>query len=233
LKILAIEASCISCSVAVLDGDKITSEIFVNNKLTHSQTLMPIIENALNSAGLKIDDFDYIALSHGPGSFTGLKIAGATAMGLAFGAGKKIIGVSTLESLCYNLPCTPHLISPIMDARKNQVYNALYRWEDEKLKEITPPRALSVEELKDEINEDVIFVGDGVAVYEAYFSENLKEKARFAPPNLRYAKASSVAVAAKNKVLEKPDFDYSIENFKLEYIRLSQAEQNLKKGLIL
>jgi len=199
MNILAIDTSALTATVAVLSGDTLLGEISSTTALTHSQTVMPMIDELLKKISLDISDIDLFACSEGPGSFTGLRIGIGTVKGLAYGLNKPVIGVSTLEALAHNIAFTDCVISPIMDARRGQVYNALYRWDGTVLKCITEPRALSVEELCEELCEKTVFVGDGVRVHKEKISELLKEKALFAPPQHLLQRAGSVAYAASGK----------------------------------
>ena len=159
------------------------------------------------------------ACSSGPGSFTGLRIGIGTIKGLAYGADKPVVGVSTLEALAQNVSCSPFLISPIMDARRNQVYNALYRFDGDKLVCVENPRALSIEELAAQLNEKTIFVGDGVKVHRTYLKEALGENAVFAPPHLLLQRAGSVCTCALTKETLSADKLCAV------YLRKPQAER--------
>lgn len=219
MNILAIESSAVAASAAVMADGVLKAEEFSQNGLTHSVTLLPMAENALKKAGLKISDIDLFAVTEGPGSFSGLRIGVTVAKTLAYGCGKNVCGVSTLRALAGNLPFADKIICPIMDARRSQVYNAMYKWEDGELREIKAPRAISAEELASEINEPVIFVGDGVKPFREFFSERLGELAFFAPPNLCAAKASTLCTLVQNEAGVNPD------ELNPCYLRLSQAER--------
>ena len=226
MKILAVDTSSNVASAAIVDGDKLVCESVLNNKLTHSQTLMPMIDEVFKKSELKPDDIDLFAVSNGPGSFTGLRIGVTTIKGLAHACNKPVCGVNTLEALSYNLPFCPYIIAPIMDARREQVYNAFYKWEDGILKEITAPRAISLEECLEEllkIGEKVVFLGDGVPVFREKIKEKLSEKALFAPQLACNQRASCVAECAKNKEAE----NYS--QLAPVYFRKSQAEREAEE----
>lgn len=198
MNILAIDTSALTATAAVLADDILLGEISTTTRLTHSQTIMPMIDELLKKVSLDISDIDLFACSQGPGSFTGLRIGIGTVKGLAYGLGKKVVGVSTLEALAHNIAFTDCVISPIMDARRGQVYNALYKYNNGVLECKEAPRALSVEELCSELTERTIFVGDGVKVYREKISALLGEKALFAPPQHCLQRAGSVAYAAIN-----------------------------------
>ena len=219
MKILALDTSALTATVAFLDGDTIVCEESTTTKLTHSQTIMPMIDDLLRKASLDISDIDLFACSVGPGSFTGLRIGIGTVKGLAYGCGKKVCAVSTIEALAYNLPFSDFLIAPIMDARREQVYNALYRWENGKLITIDEPRAISIEELCSSLNEKTVFVGDGVKVYREKINILLGDNALFAPPSHVLQRASCVAMAALNKEANDP------AELSAVYLRKPQAER--------
>lgn len=222
MNILAIDSSSSVASAAIVSDDKLICETTLNNKLTHSQTLMPIIDDVFKMSEMTPDDIDVFAVCSGPGSFTGLRIGITTAKGLAHAAGKPVAGVNTLEAMAYNLPYCPHLIVPIMDARREQVYTAFYKITDGVVREVSAPRAISLADCLDEIlkiGEKAVFLGDGVPVFKDVIAEKLGELALFAPQNLNAQHAAAVAEAAKNKEL----MNYAA--LVPTYLRKSQAER--------
>lgn len=219
MKILAIDTSALTATAAILSEGMLIGEISTTTKLTHSQTIMPMIDELLRKVSLDITDIDLFACSEGPGSFTGLRIGIGTIKGLAYGLGKPVVGVSTLEALAHNIDVTGLVICPIMDARRGQVYNGLYRYNGVMLERITEPRALSVEELCEELTERTIFVGDGVKVHKEKIKELLGENAVFASPQNLLQRAGSVAYAALNKEA------ISAEDLTAVYLRKPQAER--------
>lgn len=226
MKIFAVETSSLVASAAICDGDKLVCETSLNNKLTHSETLMPIIEEVFERSGLTPNDIDLFAVAKGPGSFTGLRIGITTAKALAHAENKQIVGVNTLEAMCYNLPFCPHIISPVMDARRGEVYNAFYRFENGILKEICPPRAVPLSRCLEELKampEKVVFLGDAVPVYREKIKEFLGDSALFAAQNANMQRASSVAEAAKYK---NPQNYYELVP---KYLRKSQAEREYEE----
>ena len=228
--ILSIETSAGVASAAVTVGEKLVCEVAVNNKKTHSQTLMPIIDKVLAQAEMQIEDIDVIAVSSGPGSFTGLRIGISTAKGLAHALGKPIVGISTLTAMAYCLPFCEYIIAPIMDARRSQVYNAVYEWKNGELEEIEPPRALSVDELCDELlksDRKTVFVGDGVPVYREVIENRLGGKAVFAPSCANMQRASALAPPAE-KLFAKGEVLTCYE-LKPVYLRKSQAEREAEE----
>lgn len=223
MKILAVDTSALTASVSVMDDGIIKGEISYTTALTHSQTVMPMIDELLNSLSLTCDDIDIFACSNGPGSFTGLRIGIGTIKGLAYGLGKKVVGVSTLEALAYNVAHSDLLVAPIMDARRNQVYNALYRFNDGKIECVESPRALSVEELAQTLHEKTIFVGDGVKVYKDTLKDLMGENAQFALPQHCLQSAASVCYAAS---LKEP---CDVNDLSVIYLRKPQAERELEE----
>ena len=236
MKIFAIECSGQVAGCAILEDDALIAEYELLSgkaalRKTHSQSLVPMMEEIRDITGTDLDTIDAVAVTSGPGSFTGLRIGAATAKGLAFSLGKPLIPVPTLTALAENLFGIDGLICPIMDARRNQVYTALYE-EDEtsgEKKMIGEMRTISVEELLLDLNEReqcVTFAGDAVPVYEEVLREKLTVPYRFAPPHLRMQKASSVAACAMNLFLKEGEACFvKGEDFKPFYLRRSQAER--------
>ena len=226
MRILSVDTSSNVASVAITDDEKLISEIVVNTKKTHSQTLMPMIDTALKQAELEISDIDLIVSANGPGSFTGLRIGVSCVKGLSHATNIPVVGVSILEAMAYNLPFCEYFISPIMDARRDQVYNAVYEWKGDELLEVKAPRALSVKELTDELLENdkkVVFLGDGVSVHREFIKEKMGDKALFAPVSAMEQRASGLAAAAKNK---KTVSCYELAPI---YLRKPQAERELEE----
>lgn len=223
MKILGIDTSSDVASVALVEDNKMIAEYTLNFKKTHSERLMPMIEAMLLSCNQRIDEVDAFAVAVGPGSFTGLRIGIATAKGLAHACNKPIIPVGTLEALAYNLPYCEHLIVPIMDARREQVYTATYIWDEDGFREIEEPRAVSIEECISDCGNfvDVVFVGDGVPVHKDYIISILGDKAKFSTAGNSLQRASSIAE------LGIMHFDNRVEchNVKPLYLRKSQAER--------
>ncbi len=222
MRILAVDTSSTVASCAIVDGEKLLCEEILNNKLTHSETLMPMIESVLKKSELTVADIDRFVAVTGPGSFTGLRIGVSAVKALAHAAGKACVGVSTLEAMAYNLPFADSLICPIMDARRGEVYNAVYRQEGGVLKEVRPMRALSIDELLEDIkaiDEKAVFLGDGLPVFKDKIAEILGDKAIFAPANVNAQRASSAAVSGINK----EELHYS--RLSPVYLRKSQAER--------
>ncbi|HOB20803.1 MAG TPA: tRNA (adenosine(37)-N6)-threonylcarbamoyltransferase complex dimerization subunit type 1 TsaB [Candidatus Atribacteria bacterium] len=231
MKILALEASSVVAGVAIMDNLTLVYEAYHHHKLNHSQTLMPMVEEALLSTDLVLHDIDVIAVSNGPGSFTGLRIGIATVKGLAHAAGIRIAAVPTLDVLAYNIMAAGRLVCPILDARRDQVYTCLYQWDTEQYKSLMPYSAMPVDDLAEAVkgfDQPVVFVGDGVFRYKQALKDQLGESAYFAPPHLCCQRASATAwlghlYAQKGMCVSH----YELEPF---YLRKSQAEQKKLSG---
>lgn len=232
MKILAIDSSSVVATVAITDEEKIIAEYSVNHKKTHSQTLLPMIDEIVKMAEINIDELDAIAVSGGPGSFTGLRIGSATAKGIAFAIKKPIIHIPTIDGLAYNMCGTNRIVCPIMDARRNQVYTGLYRFEND---EFITIEAQSQKDIMDviksvnEIGKSVVFLGDGTSIYKEIITKNINVDCQFAPIHMNMQRASSVATLAvkyynEGKVIESSEH-------KPDYLRKSQAERELEEKM--
>ena len=167
--ILAIDSSSLVASVALVNEETVIAEYTVNLKKTHSQTLLPMIDEIFRMTGINKKELKAIAITGGPGSFTGLRIGAATAKGLALALGIGIINVPTINAMAYNYNHCNKLICPIMDARRNQVYTGVFRCENDTLETVIKQSAMSIDDLTDylnEENEEVIFIGDGIPVFK-------------------------------------------------------------------
>lgn len=223
--ILSIDSSTPVAGIAVSDGMQLLGEITLNTKNTHSEKLMPLVKHLLDELALSVNDLDAIAVTQGPGSFTGLRIGMATAKGLAQGAGKKLIAVPTLDCLAQNLLHYPGIICPIMNAQKKQVYTAIYRSGRNKLERLSDYQAIAVEQLAaqlKELKEDIWFVGDGVAAFADMFQELLGDACRFADGHNILPRAGALAMLAAERASEE-QFD-DLYQAELIYIRKSEAE---------
>ena len=222
MNILAVDTSALTATVAVMKNGVTVFENNITNALTHSETLMPMIDYALKSVKLSVSDIDLFAVSCGPGSFTGIRIGVSAIKALSYATGKSVFGMNTLEALACNIPLVEDIpICPIMDARRSQVYNAIYKFKDGKAHTVVEPRALSVEELCAQIREKTIFVGDGVNVYRDKIATLCGDNAVFAPAHLTLQKASSVAYAAS--MADENEY-LTPEALEVIYLRKSQAE---------
>lgn len=227
--LLAIDTSATAASVCLAQEDKIIGECFVNTALTHSQTLMPMIEQLCRDSGCAVSQADAIAVNVGPGSFTGVRIGVAAAKGLAFPRSLPCIAVSTLESMAYNFLGADCVVCAVMDARCAQVYNALFRVSGDTVTRLCDDRALAICDLQRELErmgERVILVGDGASICVKAL-ENSPVSAILAPMNKRIQTASSVACAAFARLSagEKP---LTPEALMPAYLRLPQAQRELQ-----
>ena len=225
MKILALESSATACSVALCEDEKLIAQSYQNNGLTHSVTLMPMTVNLLSGCGISLDEVELIAVAAGPGSFTGLRIGVAAAKGLAWPAGKRCAACSTLESMAWSLAHTGGEICAVMDARRHQVYNARFASDGAALTRLTLDRAISLEELADELKKSgnpQILVGDGAVLCYTTLKE-LGLDVRLAPPHLQFQSAWGVARCALELARRGELTDAS--GLTPNYHRLSQAER--------
>lgn len=222
MKILALDSSAIVASVALCENETLLGELTVNNGNTHSETLLPMVEFLLARFSLSPTELDAFAVSKGPGSFTGVRIGTATVKGLAFGTNIPCVGVSTLEALAYNLVGFDGLICPVMNARRKQVYTALFRAKNGALERLTPDEAIAISELDERLtayDEPVRLVGDGYDITAELLTHSILPT----PDRLRPQSAYSVSQIARKMLLEGTDF--SDTSLAPSYLRLSQAER--------
>ncbi len=229
IKILALDSTAEVSSVCVCEGERLVCEVTVNTGNTHSQTLLPAVEQALKMAELSVNDIDVFACSTGPGSFTGVRIGVATVKGIAYGKNKPCVSVSTLEALAYNLVGCNGLICPVMNARRSQVYNALFKCENGTITRLCPDRALAISELDEELagkNENIYLSGDGYEITEKGFKNT---QIAYVPVRQRYQSAYSVAQIALKKY-EAGEYADDATLVPI-YLRPSQAERERQDRL--
>ena len=229
MKILALETSAKAVSAAVAEGGKILCAGYQDTGLTHSRTLMPIVEGILKNTNLTIADMDAIAVAVGPGSFTGIRIGIAAAKGLAFGADKPAIGVSTLAAMAGNVAFCDGLLICAMDARRQQIYNALFEAKDGVLTRLTEDRAIALSDLLEEIKDDPrpkTVLGDGGRLCRDYLAEH-GVACRLAPPHLVMQNAMSVALEAERLAQEGKLL--SAQELEPVYLRPPHADLPVKK----
>ena len=225
MRILGIESSSLVASAAIYEDGITMAEYTVDFKMTHSQTLLPMIDEMVKLVGIDLNTIDAIAVSGGPGSFTGLRIGSATAKGLGLALNKPLIHVPTLDATAYNLFGASGLICPIMDARRNQVYTGIYRFE-KKFETVMDQDAMDMGELIEKLNamgERVIFLGDGVPVYEKQIAEKMTVPYDLAPAHVNRQRAASVAAFGAVYFAEGKT-ETAMEH-KPDYLRKSQAER--------
>ena len=226
MKILAVDSSGLVASVALLEDENLIAEYTMNYKKTHSQTLLPMLDEIVRMTDTDLKSIDAIAVAKGPGSFTGLRIGSATVKGLGLALNKPIIGIPTVEGLAMNLYDSESLICPLMDARRNQVYTGIYKFQEGVLQVVKEQTPIGINEIIQALNllgQKVVFLGDGVPVYRDIIGNNMEVTYSFAPAHVNKQRAGAIGVRA---------FEYyqqgryvSAAEFEPEYLRLSQAER--------
>lgn len=225
MRILGIESSSLVASVAIVEDGVTMAEYSANFKKTHSQTLLPMIDEMVSLLGIDLSTIDAIAISGGPGSFTGLRIGSATAKGLGLALKRPLIHVPTLDGTAYNLFGASGLICPIMDARRNQVYTGIYRFEKD-FQVVMEQDAMDMGELIDKLNamgERVIFLGDGVPVHEKRIAECMTVPYDLAPAHVNRQRAAAIATLGARYFAEGKIQDAAEHG--PDYLRKSQAER--------
>ena len=227
MNILAIDSSGLVASVAYLADGVLKADYTVNDKKTHSQTLLPMTDIIKNALELDFNEIDAVAVAAGPGSFTGLRIGAATAKGLAFALDIPLIPVPTVDALAYNLCGAFGLVCPLMNARRSQTYTGVYRFSNGAFEVLKSQRAVSVDEILDELagfeGEHVTFLGDGVEVFKGDIAEKCVNPHSFALPHQNLQRAACVGVLGEKIAREKRFTDP--DDFEPIYLRLSQAER--------
>ncbi len=234
MKILAIEASSLVASAAIVEDDILVAEYTINHKVTHSQTLLPMIDEIIKMTDTDKKSLDAIAVSGGPGSYTGLRIGSSTAKGMGMALNIPLIHVPTIDAMAYNAYGYNGIICPIMDARRMQVYTGIFEFADGRLNTILENSAITINETLDKLKEiakdkKVIFIGDGIPAYKNVITESLDGSIayEFAPASLNRQRAASVAILGAQYMAEGKT-EAASEHLP-EYLRLSQAERELKE----
>lgn len=230
MKILGLDSSGLVASVAIVEDAEMRGEYTINYKKTHSQTLLPMLDEVAKMIELDLETVDAIAVAGGPGSFTGLRIGSATAKGLGLALQKPLVHVPTVDALAYNLVGHRDMVCPLMDARRNQTYTGLYAFDGNEMQVICEQCAVGIEEIIEKVNEQnrpVVFLGDGVPVFTSFIEEHCKVPYTFAPAHMSKQRAGAVAVLGM-KMFEAGDFETATAH-KPDYLRLSQAERELKE----
>ncbi len=232
MKVLALDSSGLTASAAVVEDDGVNSNLLaeytVNYKKTHSQTLLPMLDEIASMIELDLNTLDAVAVAAGPGSFTGLRIGSATAKGLGLALNKPLVHIPTVDALAYNLYGTDRIICPLMDARRNQVYTGIYEFKDNRLHAIEPQMAVSIQEIAEKLcalGREVIFLGDGVPVYRYCLTEVLMagQKFSFAPAHVSRQRAGAVGMLAVQYIREGKT--ETAAEHRPDYLRLPQAER--------
>ncbi|QGG49102.1 tRNA (adenosine(37)-N6)-threonylcarbamoyltransferase complex dimerization subunit type 1 TsaB [Heliorestis convoluta] len=232
--VLGLDCSTTVTTIAIVSDEKVIAETFLHTQGTHSERLMPALEQTLALSRCKLSDLHGFAVAIGPGSFTGLRIALASVKGMAHPLGLPVVAIPTLDALARNIAHSSAFICPILDARKSEVYTALYEAEGEGMKRLSPYEALSPQQLIQQLEskwkeqkKPILFLGDAVPVYRSYLEEAMGPSALFAPPELAYPRGSQVARLGWQR-LQSGEED-SLHELAPLYIRPSEAEVNYKK----
>lgn len=230
MKILGLDSSGLVASVAIVEDTELRGEYTINYKKTHSQTLLPMLDEVAKMIELDLGTIDAIAVAGGPGSFTGLRIGSATAKGLGLALQKTLIHVPTVDALAYNLVGHRDMVCPLMDARRNQAYTGLYAFDGNQMQVIHQQCAVAIEEIIEKVNEQnrpVVFLGDGVPVFTSFIEEQCKVPYTFAPAHMNKQRAGAVAVLGM-QMFGVGEYEMAAEH-RPDYLRLSQAERELKE----
>ena len=229
MKILALDTSTNMASIAVMDDNMVLGEYSLNQDLSHSENLLPMIQELLESLNINISEIDLYGVSIGPGSFTGLRIGVATVKAFAHLFDKPIVGISTMEALAFNLPYN-HILVPMIDARRDRVYTGIYSWEGKELKTLMEADAIEVDILLERLNKDyenIVVNGNGTLIYRERIEKNLGNKVRISSIGNNSSRATSVGELALIKYNKGQVDNY----FTLapDYLRKSQAERELNQ----
>jgi tRNA threonylcarbamoyladenosine biosynthesis protein TsaB len=223
MKVIGINTATVCGSIGLVDDVGLVGEYSLNVPITHSERLMTCIDRVLTDTRVPLEDVDGYAITLGPGSFTGLRIGISTVKGLALATGRPVVGVSTLEALAGSVGGRPHDICPILDARKKEVYAALFRPDRRlRLRRLTPDIVISPRELVKQIQGPVTFLGDGIEVYGDYLRRKLGRLASFVLPELGYVHGALVARMGMKEILRGKTLD--LASLVPHYIRRSEAE---------
>ena len=222
MKLLAIETSTMLGGIAVMEDDTLIAESRMNVKATHSERIMADIDNALKRSGFTIDDIDVFGIASGPGSFTGLRVGLSTLKGLSYATGKRVVSVSTLEAFAWNVPFSQHLICPLLDARKKEVYAGVFEWSEDGFTKIVDEQTIKLDTLLSAIVKSTVFLGEGALLYKDRIQACLGEKALFGAPQHMVPSPANVAYLcmkkAGNNIFDNP------ERLVPRYMRKSEAE---------
>jgi len=229
---LAVDTATLCASGAIAENGKILVELNLQYGKTHSEKIVPMIKTMLDMTGMDAADIDLYAVSVGPGSFTGLRIGVVTVKGFAYAHKKPVCGIMTLDALAYSMPDFKGIISPMLDARNNQVFTALYRKENNCLEKILPETGIHIDEWADKLdsfNEDVLILGDAVPLHFERLKSRLNEKIVRASIDLSYTRAAAVALLAE-KAFSNNQYESAFD-LKPMYLRKSQAERMKELGI--
>lgn len=234
MRVLAIDSSGLTATVAIVEDDTTIAEFTINYKKTHSQTLLPMIDEMVKMVEADLNTIDAIAVAGGPGSFTGLRIGSATAKGLGLALGKPLIHIPTADAMAYSIYGCEDIICPIMDARRNQVYTGIYQMNGDKLQVLEAQMAVGIDELAKKLctyGKPVIFLGDGVPVHKDRLEKELMtdQDIAFAPAHMNQQRAAAVGMLGIQYYKEGKT-ETAMEH-KPDYLRVSQAEREREERL--
>lgn len=234
MRVLAIDSSGLTATVAIVEDDTTIAEFTINYKKTHSQTLLPMIDEMVKMVEADLNTIDAIAVAGGPGSFTGLRIGSATAKGLGLALGKPLIHIPTADVMAYSIYGCEDIICPIMDARRNQVYTGIYQMDGDKLQVLEAQMAVEIDELAKKLctyGKPVIFLGDGVPVHKDRLEKELMTNydIAFAPAHMNQQRAAAVGMLGIQYYKEGKT-ETAMEH-KPDYLRVSQAEREREERL--
>ena len=227
MKILAVDTATPSCSVAVMENGRLAAELTLDRPQTHSKHLMAMIRKVLDLCGLRPEGIEGLAVTHGPGSFTGLRIGMATVKGLAAALDRPVVTVSTLHALASQASFFPHIICPLIDARRNELYCSRYHRVNNELQAVSDELVLPVEKALGGLHEPALFIGNGAVAYRRQIVEILGDKAVLAAQNANLIRAGSVAAIARNKLDRREHED--LGSLAPRYLRKSDAEINFSE----
>lgn len=215
--------------VAIADHEAgLVAEVRLNVKTTHSERLMNVVDHALSQSELTLGDIDVFSVAVGPGSFTGLRIGLSTVKGLAYSTGRPVVGVPTLEAFAWNFPCSRYPVCVMLDARKEEVYAAVFRWEGNGFRRIMEDRPVGPQKLVEEFKETTLFAGEGALLYTDVIRRTMKDRAVIAPAGAMVPSPANVAMLGLRKAAEGEFTD--VRKATPLYIRRSEAEVKWKKG---
>ncbi len=220
--ILAIDTSTRTGSVAVSRDREVLGEILLNVRNTHSERLLLLVSQLLSDTGVSLKEIDAFATALGPGSFTGLRVGIATIKGLAMATGKPVIGISSLQILAMNVPLAPHLICPLFDARKKEVYAGLYHWQAGGAEPLRADAVLAPDRLLESLDGDIIFLGEGAWAYRTLLIARMGDRAHLIPRSLSLPRASLACALAHERY--QGGQTVSLERLAPAYVRPSEAE---------
>jgi len=222
MKLLAIETATMLGGVAIMDGDRLVAESRLNIRVTHSERLMKEIDRILRGASMDISEIDVFGISIGPGSFTGLRVGLSTVKGLVYATGKKLVTAPTLEAIAWNIPFSEYQICPMLDARRKEIYTAVFRWSGGGFSRVINECTLSADELLQKIDAPTLFLGEGATLYRDRIQAALRDRALFGAPQHMMPSPSNMAFLCMRKA-EKGEFSDALTVIPA-YHRRSEAE---------